>query len=72
MLSSDNSGVFTYDAPVLKCLGQPYVDSTTSGCTRVALDGLNLGLAVDSSALLPPLLPSWQPSSPSLVVVRLL
>ena len=42
-----NNGLFDYDAPVLKCVGEPFADSTKSGCSRVMIDGLNLGVAGD-------------------------
>jgi len=34
---------FSYANPVITCVGQPYVDSTSQGCTRVFIEGTNFG-----------------------------
>ena len=40
---SVNNGAFSFDAPVIKCVGEPFTDPTSTGCTRVIVDGLNIG-----------------------------
>jgi len=42
---------FGVENPTIKCIGEPYADATVSGCTRVALDGTNLGIPGDEPNL---------------------
>jgi len=43
------SASFSYANPVITCVGQPYIDPTSAGCTRVYIEGANFGSSANAT-----------------------
>lgn len=47
--ASSQMAFFSYAPPMVTCIGQPFVDSTSAGCARIYVDGQNFGAATNGS-----------------------
>jgi len=46
------AATFSYASPYITTVGQPYVDATTTGCTRVWIEGVNFGSPANASQVM--------------------
>jgi len=42
---------FSYANPTIQCIGQPFIDSTRAGCTRVFIEGQNFGAGMNATRM---------------------